>query len=238
METTDYKVQLENFYGPLDLLLFLVREDELNIYDIPIARIAEQYLAYIEIMKKLDINLIGDFLVLAATLMEIKSKMLIPRDEETPAEEDPRFELVKKLIEYKKYKDLSRRLTSLMESQTQKHGRPYFELPDEAKEEPMLELDLWNLVRSFAQLERETVLDVPISIIYDNVPIERFIENILSRLKQSSEINFSDLISDKQDRIAVVKNFLATLELARQKKVELDQEKDFTDIRIRLSSNI
>lgn len=237
METTDYKVQLENFYGPLDLLLFLVREDELNIYDIPIARITEQYLTYIEIMKKLDINLIGDFLVLAATLMEIKSKMLIPRDEETP-EEDPRFELVKKLIEYKKYKDLSRRLTSLMESQTRKHGRPYFESPDETKEEPMIELDMWNLVRSFAQLERETVLDVSISIIYDNVPIERFIENILSRLKQSSEISFSDLISDKQDRIAVVKNFLATLELARQKKVELDQEKDFTDIRIRLSSEI
>lgn len=234
MEITDYKVQLENFYGPLDLLLYLVREEELNIYDIPIVRITEQYLSYIEIMRKLDINLAGDFLVLASTLMEIKSKMLIPRDEETPEEEDPRFELVKKLIEYKRYKDLSRQLRKLMELQNYKHSRPYFELSDEPEEEPMIELDLWNLVNSFARLSRETVLDVPVSIIYDNVPIERFIENILNRLKQSPEIHFSSLISNPRDRFNIIKNFLATLELARQKKVELDQEKDFADIRIRL----
>lgn len=236
MEITDYRFQLENFYGPLDLLLYLVREEELNIYDIPIARITEQYLAYIEMMQKLDINLASEFLVLAATLMEIKSKTLTPREEAAEEEEvDPRFELVRKLIEYKRYKDLSRKLANLMETQSQKHSRPHLELTEEMQEGPLIELDLWNLVRSFPRLTGETVLDVPVSILYDDVPIERFIENILVRLKEFPEIYFSNLIPDQRDRFNIVKNFLATLELVRQKKIEVNQEGNFGDIKIRLS---
>lgn len=236
METTDYKVQLENFYGPLDLLLYLVKEDELNIYDIPLARVTEQYVTYVEMMKQLDINLAGEFLVMAATLIEIKAKTLVPREGTEPEEEDPRFQLVRKLIEYKKYKDISKRLSDLIQRQALTHSRPLLEIEPEAKspEEILLELDLWGLVKTFARLSQETTLEVPTSIIYDDVPMEEFIQAILERLTARQKIVFSDLIQNKQDRFNVIKNFLAALELVRQKKITVEQSKDFGKITLRL----
>lgn len=235
MESPDYKIQLENYYGPLDLLLHLIREEELNIRDIPIARITEQYISYLELMKQLDINLAGEFLVMAATLMEIKSRTLIPRDEEEPEEADPRFELVRKLIEYKKYKDLSRNFIRLIDVQSQRYSRPYLEIEKpEAEKEVLVELDLWGLVRTFSQLSKETVLVVSTSILYDDVPLERFIERILERLKKARQILFSELVPDRKDRFNMLKNLLATLELARQKQIEVNQEKDFADIKLRI----
>ena len=250
MEQLEHKIELANFYGPLDLLLHLIKEDELNIYDIPIARVTDQYIKYLEMMQKLDINLAGEFMVMASTLMEIKSKTLMPREEEEqPEEEDPRFELVRKLIEYKKYKDFSRQFSSLMEERSKKCGRPETilqatliilnqprlqrdqPLKEEAKE-TLIELDLWTLVRSFSRLSRETTLDISTSILYDDVPIEQFIENIINRLKQVSSLMFSELVGQPTDCFKVVKNLLASLELARQKRIELEQEKDFADIKL------
>lgn len=246
METTDYKVQLENFYGPLDLLLHLVKEDELNIYNIPIARVAEQYVTCLETMKQLDINLAGEFLVMAASLMEIKVKALIPREDDEPEEDDPRFELVRKLIEYKKYKDVSGLLSDLLQNQARTHTRPHFEIKPkiESPEETLVELDLWGLVKTFTRLFKETTLDVPTSIIYDDVPLEEFIRTILELLTSQpvnqqgeQEICFSNLISDKPNYLDVIKNFLASLELVRQQKITVEQEKDFGEIRLKLRTD-
>jgi len=233
---TDYKVQLENFYGPFDLLLHLVKEDELNIYDIPIARITEQYITYIDAIKQLNINLASEFLVMAATLMEIKSRTLLPRIEDEPEEDDPRFELVKKLIEYKKYKDLSKTLSTLIENHAKTHSRPFIktaEDKEDKKEEPLLELDLWGLVKNYSRISKEIVLDVPISIIYDDVPLEHFINKVMERLQTKESFTFTELTSEYKDKLSFLKNFLAILELAKDKKISLDQEKDFSEITIK-----
>jgi len=234
---SDYKVQLENFYGPFDLLLYLIKEEELNIYDIPIARIAEQYLMYIETMKQLNIDIASDFLVVAATLMEIKSKTLLPKHGEESEEGDPRFELVKKLIEYKKYKDLSKSLASLIEKQSQTFTRPFIEIEplSEDKTDVLKKLDVWELVKTSARLGKETALAIPVSIIYDDVPLEHFIKTILERLQARREITFSELIPDTKDRLSLLKNFLAILELAKQKQLSLNQEKDFGEITLKLT---
>ncbi|MCK5579389.1 MAG: segregation/condensation protein A [Planctomycetes bacterium] len=238
IENMDSKIQLENFYGPLDLLLYLIKEDELNIYDIPIARVTEQYTSYLEMIKKLDINLAGEFIVMVSTLMEIKSKTLMPRDEEEPEEADPRFELVRKLIEYKKYKDLAQKFRPLITEYSQRRSRPVIHVKrtENEEEETLVELDLWTLVRAFSRLSSETTLDISTSILYDDVPVEKFIENIIQRLKKVSQLMFSELVGQKADRFNVLKNLLASLELARQQKVELDQAEDFGDIRLTLRS--
>jgi segregation and condensation protein A len=232
---TDYKVQLENFYGPFDLLLHLVKEDELNIYDIPIARITEQYITYIDAIKQLNVNLASDFLVMAATLMEIKSRTLLPRPEDEPEEDDPRFELVKKLIEYKKYKDLSKTLSTLIENQSKTHPRPYIKTEEDKdkKEEPFLELDLWGLVKNYSRISKEIVLDVPMSIIYDDVPLEHYINKIMERLQIKETLTFTEVTSDYKDRLSFLKNFLAILDLAKEKKISVEQEKDFSEITIK-----
>jgi segregation and condensation protein A len=253
IEITDYKIQLESFYGPLDLLLHLIRENELDIYDIPIARVTSQYLSYLEMMSKLDINLAGEFLLMASTLMEIKARMLVPayEEEETEEPEDPRFELVRRLLEYKKYKDIAAKFRGLMELQSQTFPRPYLPLDDKNEEgeevqEIKVELESWQLVKTYARLTKEIILDISTSILYDDIPIERIIEDIMEKLKQKSELFFRDLLpkrlssvqpdhaSQKKERLNVVRNFLATLELARRQSIEVYQEKDFADIKLKL----
>ncbi|MBI4834957.1 MAG: segregation/condensation protein A [Planctomycetes bacterium] len=234
---TDYKVQLENFYGPFDLLLYLVKEEELNIYDIPISRITDQYMSYLEMIKHLDINMASEFMVVAATLIEMKARSLMPRDEEEPEEDDPRFELVRKLIEYKKYKDLSKILSGLVQKQLQLYPRPSIkeeETPEE-KPEPVVEIELWPLVKTFNRLTKETALETSLSIIYEDVPLERFMISILERLKDQAEMTFSVLTEHGKNKIITLKNFLAALELAKEQKITLNQESDFGEITIKLA---
>ncbi|MEK7309462.1 MAG: segregation/condensation protein A [Planctomycetota bacterium] len=250
MEFINYKIQLENFYGPLDLMLHLVRESELDPLRIPIAKVTDQYLTYLEMMQKLDINLAGEFLVMASTLMEIKSRTLVPiyaDEEEAEEEADPKFELIRRLLEYKRYKDLSVKLRALMELQSKTFTRPIHRLPDvmteqpkdggaekQKEEESQVELDMWQLVKSFAKLSKEIVLDTPTSILYDDIPIEKVIEGILRELEKKGEVSFRDMLALKPDRMNLVRNFLATLELARRKSIEVIQENDFEDIKIRI----
>jgi segregation and condensation protein A len=234
---TDYKVQLENFYGPFDLLLYLVREEELNIYDIPISRITDQYMSYLEMIKHLDINMASEFMVVAATLIEMKASSLMPRDEEEPEEDDPRFELVRKLIEYKKYKDISKALSALLQRQLQLFPRPCIkeeEIPEE-KPEPVVELDLWPLVKTFNRLTKETALETSLSIIYEDIPLERFMISILERLKDQAEMTFSVLTDYGKNKMITLKNFLAALELAKEQKITLKQESDFGEIIIKMA---
>jgi segregation and condensation protein A len=261
MDFINYKIQLENFYGPMDLLLHLIRENELDPLRIPVARVTDQYLTYLEMMQKLDINLAGEFLVMASTLMEIKSRTLVPLyagEEETEEEEaDPKFELIRRLLEYKKYKDLSIRLRQMMELQARTFPSPGYRdapaekapddqaAPEKPPEEIKVELDMWQLVKSFAKLSKEITLDAPTAILYDDIPIDKIIEGILQELEKKGEISFREMLARntrlpadapelRRQRINVVRNFLATLELARRKSIEIVQENDFEDIKIRL----
>jgi segregation and condensation protein A len=249
MEILDHKINLANFYGPMDLLLYLIREDELNIYEIPIARVAEQYLNYLAMMEKLNIEVAGEFLVMASTLMEIKARSLVPPPEDDLEEEeaDPRFELIKRLLEYKRFKDISGRIRELINQTARTSARPYFdptepfpgtEQPTEAEEEkPTVDLDLWNLARTYSRISQEIVLDVPTSLIYDDIPIEKFIEMIIARLKEKGEMTFLELLSGRtpQDRrFWMLKNLIASLELARQQRIDMEQENDFGEIKLKL----
>src|SRR5579884_835646 len=155
----DYKVELNTFRGPLDLLLFLVKRDEVDICDIPIAKVTEQFLDYLNVLQVIDVEAAGEFLVMAATLMEIKSRMLLPRAEEQQhEEEDPRRELVKQLIEYKKYKEAAVLLEEQAERQLTRLPRAPLEVaaPLDPARQPLRKVELWDLVSAFGRLMRET----------------------------------------------------------------------------------
>lgn len=236
-EVADYKVRLENFYGPLDLLLHLVKENEVEVQDIPIAVVAHQYIQYIELMKKLDINLAADFLVMASTLMEIKARLILPRPEEGEEEElDPRMDLVRKLLEYKRFKELAQRLVPLAERQSLRWGRPPLPPPPaQSPEEVEVELALYDLVATFGRISQQTLLDVPASIFYDDVPIEQIMAGLVERLRVAGSGRFTELIGDRRNRMRVVAGFLAVLELARQKRIKVEQDSEFGEIRLSLS---
>src|SRR5262245_23963481 len=156
----EYTVELPTFQGPLDLLLFLVKQHEVDLYDIPIATITEQFLAYLNILQVIDVEAAGDFLVMAATLMEIKSKMMLPRaEEEGSEEEDPRLELVKQLLEYKKYKEAAALLEEHAQRQQARLSRVPFEFPapPDLASQPLRKVELWDLVSAFGRLMRETI---------------------------------------------------------------------------------
>ncbi len=267
IDQQQYKIQLENYYGPLDLLLHLIRENEIDIYNIPIATVAQQYIGFLEVMKKLDISLAGEFLVMASTLLEIKAKTLLPTPEEVEEEElDPRLELVKRLLEYKHFKELARRFGALAEVQAKRYARPLpwhaeaarvtevaevVEGAESAEEElpaveakaaksaerlPTLEVSAWDVFRAFERISRATSVGIDsTSILYSDVPVEEIMENLLQILRARGSVKLSAAVRDAQDKIDVVGHFLASLELARQKKVAIRQEEDFSDIELRLT---
>jgi segregation and condensation protein A len=233
----DYKISLENYYGPLDLLLHLVREQEIDIEKVSLARVAEQYCRYLDMMKSLDINLAGEFLVMAATLMAIKARALVPEPApEEAEEEDPSLELIRKLIEYRKFKERARLLGLRAEERARRFARgvPREEAPPPIGGEgeaqaaapgapPPKDLDLWPLVTSFAALTRQLRLDVPMSILYADVPIERFMEMVLERLRKAGRMAFAEL-AGTADKMKVVGTFLAVLYLAKEQRVTLEEE--------------
>ncbi len=236
-DVLDYKVRLENFYGPLDLLLHLVKESEVEIQEIPIAVVAHQYVQYIEMMQKLDINLAGDFLVMASTLMEIKARLILPRPEEAEEEElDPRMDLVRKLLEYKRFKELAQGFVPLATRQGLRWPRPPLPPPPaESPEDVEVELALFDLAAAFGRITQQTLLDLPASIFFDDVPIEKIMAGLLEKLRAAGSGRFSDLLGDRTNRMRVVAGFLAVLELARQKRIKVEQDSEFGEIRLSLS---
>ena len=230
----DYCVDLDIFRGPLDLLLYLVRKDELDIFDIPIARVTEQYLAYLRILQMIDVDVAGDFVVMAATLMEIKSRTLLPRQEDgTPEEADPRMQLVRQLLEYKKFRDAAENLQDLAEEQGLRFARFPVERTGQEVDpgsEPIRDVELWDLVSAFGRLMRQTLALAPRSIVYDETPIEVHMQEILSLLGQQGEIAFWDLIAGSPDRGRIVGKFLGVLELVRSKRIRAEQVEPFGEI--------
>jgi segregation and condensation protein A len=227
----DYRVNLEIFAGPMDLLLYLVRKEEVDIYDIPIARITDQYIHYIEMLKSLDIDLAGDFLVMAATLMQIKSAMLLPRAEfdQLQADElaDPRAELIRQLLEYKKFKDAANLLSDAAEDARHRFGRPGTIVEQlKPNAEPSVDIEqvsVWDLLEVFDSIMKTTSLTIDISHISDDTPIDLYQIEVLHRLQTEGVMRFERIFESSANRVVMVGLFLALLELVREKLAAVEQ---------------
>ena len=224
-----YSVQLEKFEGPLDLLLHLIRKHELDICDIPIAVITRQYLEYIKLMKDLNLEVAGEFLVMAATLLQIKSRLLLPVDEPEEGEEeeaDPRAQLVQRLLEYQQYKEAGQVIgaRALLGREVFARGGPDPLLSDIRVEDGPLEVDLFELVDAFrallARIPAESFHDVAPG---DSLSIADCINEILSLLQERETVSFDDLVADEPTRERVIVTFLALLELCRLKLIRIFQ---------------
>src|SRR5262245_61916182 len=229
----EYQVDLDTFRGPLDLLLYLVKHNEVDICDIPIARITEQFLEHLRVLEMIDVERAGDFLVMAATLMEIKSKMLLPRsEEEGEEEEDPRRELVRQLLEYKRFKDAATLLESRAEQQLCRLPRQPLETaaPIDAAQQPLATVELWDLVSAFGRLMRETLALEPKQIIVDETPVHVHMESILAVLSQNPRVAFAELFTPPRQRGRLIGLFLALLELIKRRSVHAEQEPPFGQI--------
>jgi segregation and condensation protein A len=234
----DYQVDLAVFRGPLDLLLYLVKRNEVDICDIPVARITEQFLEHLRVLQMIDVESAGDFLVMAATLLEIKSRMLLPRAEEISEEdEDPRRELVRQLLEYKKFKEAAARLEAQAERQLCRLPRQAVELvpPPGLAEQPLRQVELWDLVSAFGRLMQETLALQPQQIVADHTPIHVHMENILARLAGVARLSFSDLFTPPYTRGRLLGLFLAALELIKSRRLTAEQPEPFGEIWIQFA---
>ena len=227
----DYRVNLDIFAGPLDLLLYLVRKEEVDIYDIPIAKITDQYISYIELLKSLDIDLAGDFLVMAATLMQIKSAMLLPRAEPDQITDedlsDPRTELVRQLLEYKRFKDAANLLNAAADEQQERYPRPGTLIerlkPDAEPELDIEQVNIWDLLEAFDTVCKSIGTLGDIRHIQDDTPIDLYQIEILHRLQTEGPLTFERVFESRTHRVVMVGLFLALLELVRSKLIWAEQ---------------
>jgi segregation and condensation protein A len=227
----DYRVNLEIFAGPLDLLLYLVRKEEVDIYDIPIAKITDQYIRYIELLKSLDIDLAGDFLVMAATLMQIKSAMLLPKAQPDQLEDDdlsdPRRELIRQLLEYKKFKDAANLLNAAADEQKERFARPGTIIeqlkPDAEPELDIEQVSIWDLLEAFDLVCKATGNVRDISRIQDDTPIDLYQIEILHRIQTEGPMTFERIFESAGNRVVMIGYFLALLELIREKLIWAEQ---------------
>lgn len=225
----DFRIDLETFRGPLDLLLYLVRKHEVEIVDIPIATITDQYLQYLAVLKQLDVNTVGDFLEMASTLVEIKSRLVLPRaGEEEEIVEDPRQDLVKRLLEYKELKDAASILEERGRTWQERFARRANDSPDRGRDladEPIQELELWDLVSAFGRIMRDYHVAVPSNIVYDDTPIHVYMSRIHDRLRGGNgRLAFGDLFEAGMHKSALIGMFLAVLELVRHHGVRAEQQ--------------
>jgi segregation and condensation protein A len=231
-----YQVRIENFEGPLDLLLHLIKKNEINIYDIPVAMIAQQYLEYLEAMEELNLNVAGDFLVMAATLLQIKSKMLLPVDETADDDEegpDPREELVRRLLEYKGFKEAARQLDDQEKVWREIFWREQALSVDETVEEEDLSLDnvsLFDLVDALKGVLERTPGSRLIEIEPDNLTVRERMNLILETLEGKDSVSFAALFEGSSHRLVVVVTFLALLELMRLRVARVFQAETFGPI--------
>ena len=233
----DYKVDLEVFEGPLDLLLYLIRREEVDIYDIPIETITSQYLEYMNVMKMLDLNIAGEFLVMAATLMMIKSRMLLPvdvRSEEDEDEDDPRWELVKQLVEYKKYKDMANQLQEreLYQENVFDFGGENALAPDPDDSVSLQDVGLFDLIEAFNDVLDNAPPETIGEIEGDQFTVSDKIETVLTTVHGQPEASFTSLFQQKATRGEIICTFLALLELLRLRQISIFQKVQFGEIYI------
>jgi segregation and condensation protein A len=231
-------VRLDQFEGPLDLLLHLIKKNEVNIYDIPIALITSKYLETIELMQELDLDVAGEFLVMAASLIHIKSKLLLPRPETAAGvegeEEDPRDALVRRLLEHQKFKAAAGLLHEREQVRAAQWGRPDERVAAIAGDEyePELEVDLFSLLTAFQAVIERAKHRPQVLLPAEQMPVEVRIDQLLARLSETQACGFDELFADVQDRSGLIVTFLALLEMIRLKLVRVFQSGSFGPIRV------
>lgn len=233
-----YKIKLELFEGPLDLLLYLVKKDHLNIYDIPIAQVTKQYLQYLSLMQLLDLNIAGEFLVMAATLMQIKSKMLLPAEEtqvQEEEQEDPREELVRRLLEYEKFKELAESLRQKEAQQREVFKRPKGPIDktfNAENQEVYFEASIFDLLNAFSRALKDVPQELFYEVIKDEFTIEEKVHELLHLLLVSPFVSISELFGKAKNKMEIIVIFLAILELIRLKEIIARQKTLFGEIEI------
>ncbi|MGH9347110.1 MAG: segregation and condensation protein A [Vicinamibacterales bacterium] len=233
-----YRVKLETFEGPLDLLIHLIKTNEVNVYDIPLALITEQYLTYIELMQELNLDIAGEFLVMASTLIHLKSKMLLPRPDTAAGgepDEDPREALVRRLIEHQKFKAAAERLHERETLRGAQFIRPASRVAGAAEDEyePELEVDLFSLLTAFKGVLERVSRRPPMVLPPEQISIEDRIHQMLARLSETDACGFEDLFTDGDgSRPFLIVTFLALLEMIRLKLIRVFQSGSFGAIRV------
>ena len=223
-----FRIATDLFKGPIDLLLFLVRRHELDLTSITLAKVTHQYLEYLDILKEIEINAVGDFIEVASLLIEMKSRAMLPRNEfeEDSFDVDPRIDLVQRLLMYKKFKDAA----SLLEEQAARWQNRYRRVADDVPtkridmaDQSIEEVELWDLVSAFGRVLRDNLPKPEESIVYDETPIQVYMQRIHSRLVAEGVIPFSSLFAAGMHKSAMIGVFLAVLELARYHNVHTQQ---------------
>jgi len=228
----DYRLKLDVFEGPFDLLLYLIKKDEIDIYDIPIARITEQYLNFLEMMRQQGIDIASEWLVMAATLVQLKSRMLLPVTEEGPEEleeePDARLELVEKLLEYRKYKEIAHQL----EERELREMDIFRRSVAEPEEKPFIEVDLYDLISAFKNVVDYATQAPFTEVLLEAFTVESKMDEIVERLREQRSLSWKQTFEEGRSLSEMVCIFLAILELMRLRKVRVRQSKSFGDIRI------
>ena len=232
-----YTIKLTDFEGPLDLLLFFLKRDELDIYDIPISKITKEFLDYVHFMESLDLEVAGEFLVMAAELMQIKVRMLLPPEPGEDEEEDPRANLVKRLVEYKRFKEMAGEMSTLEDQQRRIYGRGYREgdpkiMVDAEDDNLLRDVSLFDLIASFKFAMDRMPKKFTHEVIRLNITVEEqiaFLEDFFSR---RSEVTFLELMTILGEKIRIVVTFLALLELIRAKQIIVRQHDPFGELSI------
>jgi len=232
---SDYKVKLEVFEGPLDLLLYLIKRDEIDIYDISLERITRQYLEYLQAFKELKIDIAGEFVVMAANLIYLKSRSLLPLDQQPPEEDaeedDPRWDLIRQLIEYKKFKEAAEQLRARAVQQEKIFTRDSGAIVEAPLR--LAEVGIFQLIHAFQNVVKRVEARENLSEIFgERFTVSEKIDIILQRVATGASLRFSDLFSDIAARVEVVVTFLALLELIRLKQVRVIQRDLFGEIEI------
>ncbi|RME00820.1 MAG: chromosome segregation protein ScpA [Calditrichaeota bacterium] len=236
-----YRVQLENFEGPLDLLLFLIKKNEVDLFDIPIAKITKQFLEYVELMQILDLEGASDFILMAATLIRIKAKMLLPRppvEAEDEEEEDPREELVRRLLEYQRFKEVASQMAEYEARRQVLYPRRYFEQPGTDEPDAWLDSDfnytLFDLMWAFKEILQRAPKVSHHSVEPVPVTIEDQAKFILAQLdRHDGQVLFYEMMETLKQKIIMIVTFLALLELMRRGEIEVTQSSTFGEIWIR-----
>ena len=239
-----FRVTLPNFEGPLDLLLHLIREHKLDIFDIPIALITEKYLGTLDLMRKLNLDVAGEFILMAATLAHLKSRMLLPRVEaqgpDAVEEEvgDPREELVRRLLEYQKYKAAGEELgeKDLLDRDVFPRRAPPEEPPAPESTEGLVEISVFKLIEAFSEAMARAKVEIPHEVLVERTNISDAIAQLAEKLRTTAQINFFSLFEGQRERSRLVVTFLAILEMTRLKLIKIFQEQPTGDIVIRTAS--
>lgn len=222
-----YKAELEGIKAPLGVILYLIRRENIDIYDIPIAKITKDYLGYLDLMEELQIDLAGEFFVMAATLMRLKVQMLLRRDDET---EDPREELVRNLVEYKRMVEAARSMKEMEEGRLKVFTRPVPQNEKELRAEPTFELSLFEIMRAFREIMSRFDAQGTSEIAPEEFTIEEKIESVLALVAEGRQVTFRELFSNSASRLEMVVTFMALLELMKRAMIRCWQESAFGEI--------